>query len=67
MSTLVTAGRSGARGSPLLLADSEQCLEKIPASADKPPVTQPAPPASSQRTDSRLKGMPDCLSAEAPH
>lgn len=45
MSTLVAAGRSGARGSPLLLADSEHCLEKIPASADKPPVTQPAPPA----------------------
>lgn len=45
LSALVTAGRSGASGSPLLLADSDQCLEKIPASADKPPVTQAAPPA----------------------
>lgn len=46
----------------MLLTDSEQCLEKIPASADKPPITQPTPPVQAQ--DSRLKGMSDCLRAE---
>lgn len=50
MSTQAAAGGGKGGGSPLLLADSEQRLEKIPASADRPPVTQPTPPAQAQRT-----------------